>query len=146
MSARDRHVDEQILAYLAGELNESDAARVREHLDSCDSCRQAERELLALQRVMDTDVVPEPDESVWPAVHARVQPAERKPLQLRWVMSTVTAAAVGVLIGLLVGARAPAEQDDSVYSMWAAVGSSFSTDRSIASDLYGEPDFEGASK
>jgi anti-sigma factor RsiW len=142
-SAQESHVEDRILAYLAGELTESEAGRVREHLRTCDSCQRVSRELMALERVLDSDVIPELSGPVWSEVQARLRPATRRPVQLRWGMGAVSAAAVGVLIGLSAGTKAPPAQDDSAYPLWSAVGSSLSADRSIASDVYGESAFEG---
>jgi anti-sigma factor RsiW len=143
-SSSEHYTEDRILAYLSGELVETEAVQVREHLQTCGECQRVSRELRALQRLLDSDVTPEPLGPVWPAVRARIQPTIRQPHRWRWVMATATAAAVGVLIGLSVRTKAPPAQSDLGYPLWSAVSSSLSSDRSIVSDVYGEPSFEGA--
>ena len=62
--------------YIDGELNESDAALVCAHLESCDSCKKAHDELLALKNIFENTAEEAPAE-LHEAVMAKIK-AENK--------------------------------------------------------------------
>jgi len=145
-SPHEPHVKSILPAYLAGELTEPEATRVREHLRACDGCERAFRELTELHRLLESDVATEPSEPVWTAVQARLHAPAPEPLRLRWILGTATAAVAGVILGLFVGSAPPQPRAETSYSLWSALGSSLSADRSLAAGFFDDSASEGETR
>jgi hypothetical protein len=93
----DRHVVDQLSAYLEGDLKERAAAAVREHLAGCPACERAAGELrvmLASARSLDR---PEPPPTLWPAIEGALA-RDEAPL-LAWRRFFVRGFAFGGLAG-----------------------------------------------
>lgn len=85
------HVHEDLGAYVLGSLNAEEAARVREHIAECESCRAEHAELAGLPQLLDLAVVAgsAEDDPLPPAIEerlldrfARERPVQRK--ERRW--------------------------------------------------------------
>ncbi|HET6146387.1 MAG TPA: zf-HC2 domain-containing protein [Polyangia bacterium] len=93
----DRHVVDQLSAYLEGDLKERAAASVREHLAGCPACARAAGELRAIvisARSLDR---PEPPPTLWPAIEGALA-RDEAPL-LAWRRFFVRGFAFGGLAG-----------------------------------------------
>ena len=93
----ERHVVDQLSAYLEGDLGERPAAAVRDHLADCSACARAADELrvmVASARGLDR---PEPPPTLWPAIEGALA-RDEVPL-LAWRRFFVRGFAFGGLAG-----------------------------------------------
>jgi len=96
---------ELLSAWVDGELRESERKALEEHLQNCQSCRQAERELRELKRKLEAIPVPPPEPEMWSRVlrHVRHHAQRRRRFV---VVKSPTWLAVAASFLLLFGAIA----------------------------------------
>ena len=97
------HVEGRLQAWLDGELDESDSAAVNRHVESCERCAGALRELEALRGAITADAESEPLRPMWPAVKAAAYPVSRTRFGFSFGLATSLAAAAGLVIGISLG-------------------------------------------
>jgi len=93
----DRHVVDQLSAYLEGDLKERAATSVREHLAGCPTCARAAGELRAIVTSARSLDRPEPPPTLWPAIEGALA-RDEAPL-LAWRRFFVRGFAFGGLAG-----------------------------------------------
>jgi len=101
MTASDRHVLEQLSAFIDGDLRESAEASVRAHLASCASCARAAAELRAIVGAARSFDHPEPPPTLWPAIEGALARQEDRGGFLRWrtfAVGTLAGAAVALAL------------------------------------------------
>jgi anti-sigma factor RsiW len=95
-----QHVDDRVVAYLDGELSDTEAAAVATHAEACERCARSLREARAVMHVLESDESAQPLESMWPAVESRLR--RRMPaFDLPFATATAAALTVGVMLGVL---------------------------------------------
>ncbi len=96
MEERNRHLDdEELIGFVWGELESSEADRVQSHLESCPKCRERLELLRRVRRglrLLSEEEVPAA-ETVWPAVERRLRRARRRIL-LVWPAAAALLLAV----------------------------------------------------
>jgi anti-sigma factor RsiW len=97
------HVEERLQAWLDGELDESESAAVKRHVESCGRCAGALSELRALREAIADDAESQPLRPMWPAVRAAAYPVSRTRFGLSFGLATSLAAAAGLVIGISLG-------------------------------------------
>lgn len=122
------HVLEKIRACLDGELSVAEAEAVRAHCRECPQCAQAWEELAAFADLLPGDVTEVPSSSLWPAVHARLHPRSSWFSGARFAVSASAAAAVGLLLGVLLGGVPGLERTEAAESSFTSLESVWTED------------------
>jgi hypothetical protein len=101
MTAPDRHVLDQLSAFIDGDLRESAEASVRAHMAACASCARAAAELRAIVGAARSFDRPEPPPTLWPAIEGALARQEDGGGFLRWrtfAVGTLAGAAVALAL------------------------------------------------
>lgn len=98
------HVQRQLTAYLDGELPASAARAVAAHCADCASCAQALAGERALREVLAGNEAREPLRPMWPAVRRRLRSRPEPRWRWAFAMGTAGVAALGVALGVSIGA------------------------------------------
>lgn len=99
-----KQVQNDLVALLKGEINETDAKLMQEHLAQCSICQKEKQAVNQLLNLVKTADRIEPAEHVWTGLKDRIKQAEAfppKPVRIRWLVRGVAAA---IIIALLLGA------------------------------------------
>ena len=125
MTHESEHIDSRRLRlYVEGELSPAESEAVGRHLHDCAHCRVETAELRDVLESLKIEASAAPLRPVWPYVEERLRQGEARRLSL----VSALAAAAGLVIALLIGARA----DPSDSGTWSALGFAVSSDRDIA--------------
>lgn len=137
-------VHDRLDDYVDGELGVDDVRELEAHLESCDACRAAHRDLQTL--VEQAAALPkrrEPGRDLWPGIAAQLH--ERRPAIIDWRRHARTAAyaaaiAAAVVVAVSLGLmRAPAPPDAPPPNPIVAVEDAvepFQDDRSVLREAY----------
>ena len=129
MNASDPHPGgKRILAWLDGELPESEADLMRRHCEDCQPCRREWEELTAVGGALAAPSTSEPIRPVWPAVKTRLSTADRPILRPAFGAAAAAAILAGIAIGVLVGSGESRAPESEGSYLWSAVGSSLAAD------------------
>jgi len=112
------HAIDRLQAWLDGEVPPAEAERLLAHCAGCAACGRALAEAERLLGALDRDAAALNEEragqpSLWPAVRARTTASAHRRLGPWMALTASTAAAAGLLIGVLLGPREGA---------WGSVG------------------------
>ena len=118
----------RILAWLDGELPESEADLVRRHCEECEQCRQEWEELAAVGDALTAAPATEPVRPVWPVVRNRLSPPDRPILQPAFGAAAAAAVLAGIAIGIFVGSSEGRAPESERSYLWSAVGSTLAED------------------
>ena len=140
------HMKEEIIAHVAGDLTAVQTAALLEHLEDCASCRRDLDELGVLREILASEPGSEPPRSVWPMVAAELRPQPGIRLGLPMAFGTATAAAAGILLGIVIGGSEPQPAADVGFNLWSTVGTSLVGDSSMAAEMYEELEQKEASR
>jgi len=127
-SSRQCDFQRTIPALIYGELPEDEASQIREHCQTCPACRSEIREFSAVQDMLESRPVFEPIRPVWPQLLDQLALSTRPWSRPVFAFETGLAAAVGILIGVLVGSMTSQVEEDQYLDTWSAVGSSITQD------------------
>ncbi|MBY9079308.1 zf-HC2 domain-containing protein [Paenibacillus sp. HN-1] len=102
----ENHPEEQLSAYLDGELNEEDRLLVESHLKECPDCRMLAEDLLNDQRLLFSafETISPPDDleaSIAAIISKEAQPL---PVLKRMLSFALSAISLFAVIGLIMGA------------------------------------------
>lgn len=81
-----------MMAFLDGELDESERQRFQSHLDECPACTQAFEEFRHLKDVTDTITLAEPEDQIWDSYWNQVY--NRVERSLGWILFSLAATAL----------------------------------------------------
>lgn len=114
-------VQEQLSAWLDGELANGERRAVEAHLADCAACRAVGDDLRQLARIASKLPASPPDRNLWPGIEARLRSSQVTPIaapRSRWRAPATWAGlvAAGLLVGVAIGrwpAQGTAVQQDS---------------------------------
>lgn len=123
-----KHVEDQLPAFLAGELSAADQADIRRHLAECPACAGASVQLRQLwellgEAAMPADLAPA---STWPAIRSRTFGGARAPRigSGRWgrtgIAAVALAAGLGLAILLPAGKGSVSDHDLTSTAAWGS--------------------------
>ena len=146
---RKEHDEEQLSAYLDGELNPREAAAVERHLSTCDACAALLEELRSTQRLLSALPAQTPRRSfVLGAEHARA-PVQDVARPRRLGLALAPAAALSVFVALLfvdLTGDTSRSADESTNTMIAASSARETDDASAGAGSATDGDAAGASE
>ncbi|MBZ0268586.1 zf-HC2 domain-containing protein [bacterium] len=115
------HVEGRFTAYHDGALAPAETERIRFHLETCASCREAYEDHVRLEALLErATATPERSASMWPDVSARLHP--RRPFRLTFGLAggMAFAAAAGIALSVALPARTPTAAVET--NLWDALG------------------------